>query len=201
MRNTTPMAIAKTGYIVISAILIISGIIMIAAPDISAEFICRAVGITAAVFGAVKLVSYFSKDLFRLAFQFDLAAGILLLTLGVTMAVRPDVFMGMFGMILGIVILADGLFKIQTAVDARAFGVSKWWLILTAAVIACSAGFLLMIDPLDGATAAVLFAGISMLADGILNLVTVITAVKIIKNQRPDSEDTIIVDTVHYTTH
>ena len=199
MRNTTPMTIAKTGYIIMSAILIICGIIMITAPDISAEIICRTIGITASVFGAVKLMSYFSKDLFRLAFQFDLAAGILLLTLGITMSVRPDIFIGMFGMILGIVILADGLFKIQTAVDAKAFGVSKWWLILLAALIACTAGFLLMIDPIDGATAAVLFAGISMLADGILNLVTVITAVKIIKNQRPDSEDKIVVNAVHYT--
>ncbi len=199
MRNTTPMTIAKTGYIIISAILILGGILMIAAPDTSAEIICRAAGITAAIFGAVKLVSYFSKDLFRLAFQFDLAEGILLMVLGVTMAITPDIFIGLFGIILGTVILADGLFKIQTAIDAKLFGVSKWWLILAAALLASAAGFLLIIDPLDGASAAILFAGISMLADGILNLVTVITAVKIIKNQRPDSEDTIVVNAVHYT--
>ena len=198
MRNITPMRTAKIGYIVMSVIFILGGITMIAAPDTSAEVICTAAGITAAVFGAIKLVSYFSKDLFRLAFQFDLAAGILLLVLGITMMVRPELFLGMVGFILGIAVLADGLLKVQTALDARVFGVSKWWLILAAAVIAGIAGLFLILDPLTGAAAATVLMGISLLAEGILNLVTVLTAVKIVKNQRPDSDDYITVETVQY---
>lgn len=198
MRNITPMRTAKIGYIVMSVIFIIGGIVMTAAPGISAEAICRAAGIAAAVFGAIKLVSYFSKDLFRLAFQFDLAAGLLLLVLGITMMVRPELFLGMVGFILGIAVLADGLLKVQTALDARVFGVSKWWLILAAAVIAGIAGLFLILDPLTGAAAATVLMGISLLAEGILNLVTVLTAVKIVKNQRPDSDDYITVETVQY---
>ena len=39
-------------------------------------------------FGAVKLMGYFSRDLYRLAFQFDLAYGILLIVLGLIVLVR-----------------------------------------------------------------------------------------------------------------
>lgn len=196
MRNTAPMKTAKIGYIVMSVIFILGGIVMIAAPGTSAEVICTAAGITAAVFGAVKLVSYFSKDLFRLAFQFDLAAGILLLILGIAMAVRPQMFLGMVGFIFGIGVMADGLLKIQTALDAKTFGVSKWWLILAAAVFAGIVGLFLIIDPLSGASAAAVLMGISLLAEGLLNLVTVLTAVKIVRNQRPDKDDVITVTVV-----
>ena len=198
MRNITPMRTAKIGYIVMSVIFILGGITMIAAPDISAEVICSAAGICAAVFGAVKLVSYFSKDLFRLAFQFDLAAGILLLILGTAMAARPRMFLGMIGFIFGIGAMADGLLKIQTALDAKAFGVSKWWLILAAAIITGIVGLMLTIDPLSGASAAAVLMGISLLAEGILNLITVLTAVKIVRHQHPDSDDVITVSAVQY---
>ena len=33
------------------------------------------------------------------------------------------------GVFLGILVLVDGLFRIQLAVDAREFGISQWWLL------------------------------------------------------------------------
>ena len=35
---------------------------------------------------------------------------------------------------MGILVLADGLFRIQLAVDAREFGISQWWLLLGCAM-------------------------------------------------------------------
>ena len=195
MRSVTPMRTAKTGYIVMSAIMVILGIVLIASPEALAPSMCTVMGIAAAVFGAIKIVSYFSKDLFRLAFQHDLAEGILLLILGITGAVRPELLMKFMGMAFGICVLADGLLKIQVALDAKAFGVSKWWLILTAAVLTGIAGFFLLINPVESASVAAVVLGISLLAEGALNLITVLTAVKIVRNQMPD--DVITVTSIH----
>ena len=41
--------------------------------------------------------------------------------------------------VLGVAVLADGLLKIQIALDSKRFGISKWWLILAVAFIACIA--------------------------------------------------------------
>ena len=191
MRSVTPMRAAKTSYIIMSALMIALGAVLIAAPDTLASAMCSVIGVAAAVFGAVKLVSYFSKDLFRLAFQHDLAEGILLVILGVTGAVKPELFLGFIGVVFGLCVLADGLLKIQTAIDAKFFGVSKWWLILAASVIACTAGFFLMINPVDSASVIAVILGLSLIAEGVLNLITVLVAVKIVKNQMPDDVITI----------
>ena len=78
----------KIGYIIISAILCALGILLIAKPDMSLSLIGIIVGIVLIVFGVIKLIGYFSKDLYRLAFQFDLAFGILLIALSVVILIR-----------------------------------------------------------------------------------------------------------------
>ena len=186
MRSVTPMRTAKAGYIAMSVILMAAGAVLIAAPDTLASAMCSVLGIASAVFGGVKIASYFSKDLFRLAFQHDLAEGILLMILGVTAAVKPELFLGFIGVIFGVCVLADGLLKIQTAIDAKVFGVSKWWLILAAAIAADIAGFFLIINPVDSAAVVAVILGVTLVMEGLLNLITVLVAVKIIKNQLPD---------------
>lgn len=190
MRSAAPMRTAKIGYIVISAILCAMGITLIAVPEFSAALIGRICGITLMIFGCVKLIGYFSKDLYRLAFQYDLAFGILMIVLGVVLMVRPGGLMNFISLILGISILADSLFKIQIALESRRFGISKWWLILACALITGAFGLILLFRPEEGSVLTVLL-GISLLSEGILNLGTVLTAVKIIKHQQPDEADVI----------
>ena len=81
MRSVAPMKIAKIGYIVVSVLFCIAGILFIALPEISTKIVGIEIGIAAIVFGIVKLIGYYSKDLYRLAFQFDLEFGILMVVL------------------------------------------------------------------------------------------------------------------------
>lgn len=54
------------------------------------------------------------------------------------------------------------------------------------AVITGLLGLALMLRPGAGSNLLMILLGISILSEGILNLITAITAIKIIKNQRPD---------------
>lgn len=189
MRSVTPMKTAKIGYIVLSAVLCVLGLVLILFPEFSASMLGVTCGIVLILFGIVKLVGYFSRDLYRLAFQYDLACGCLLILLGAVMLLRPDSLLNFICVALGIYILTDGLFKIQIAVDARRFGLRRWWLILTEAILAAILGLVLIFRLTDSARVLTVLLGITMLAEGILNLSTVITAVKIVKNQKPDVID------------
>ena len=133
------------------------------------------------VFGAIKLVGYFSRDLFRLAFQYDLAFGILLIALGIVTLARPGGAMSFLCIVFGIPVLADGLFKIQISLDAKRFGIEKWWVVLLLAALTCVIGLLLVIRPSEAARA--------LLLDGILNMCVAWLCVKIVRNQRPDALD------------
>lgn len=112
MRSVKFMRAAKTSYIVLSALYCVFGVLLIAVPDFSMKLLGILVGCMMIGFGAVKLMGYFSRDLYRLAFQFDLAYGILLIVLGLIVLVRPVQLVSFFCLVLGICILADGLFKI-----------------------------------------------------------------------------------------
>ena len=186
MRSVTPMRIAKIGYIVMSVMFCIAGALFIALPDISITMIGISMGIAMVVFGIVKLVGYFSRDLFRLAFQFDLELGILLLVLGLIVLIRPDDLMSFICIALGISILTDGLFKVQIALDSKRFGIKSWWVILALAVVAGTIGVFLIFRSAKSAQFLTVLLGVSILAEGILNLYTVISTVLIIKHQQPD---------------
>lgn len=186
MRSVTMMRTAKIGYIIMSAIMCAFGVMLIAVPDMSYSVLGIAGGCIMMLFGLIKLIGYFSKDLYRLAFQYDLAFGILFLVLGILMLVRPESLMNLFCFGLGVSVLADALFKVQIAVDSRRFGIRKWWLILAAALITGILGAVLIARPSESARILCVFLGISLLCEGLLNISTVITAVKIVKNQRPD---------------
>ena len=186
MRSVTPMRIAKIGYIVMSVMFCIAGALFIALPDISITMIGISMGIAMSVFGIVKLVGYFSRDLFRLAFQFDLELGILLLVLGLIVLIRPDDLMTFICIVLGISILTDGLFKVQIALDSKRFGIKSWWVIIALAVVTGTIGVFLIFRSAKSAQFLTVLLGVSILAEGILNLYTVISTVLIIKHQQPD---------------
>ena len=186
MRSVAPMRVAKIGYIIMSVLLCVFGVLLIADPDISLSVIGIVCGALFIVFGLVRLVGYFSKDLYRLAFQYDLAFGLLMIALGIIMLLSPESLMNFICIALGLSIFADGLFKVQIAIDSKRFGLSTWWLILALAVITVVVGIVLVARPSDSSRVLIVLIGVSMLCEGLLDLGTVITAVKIIKHQQPD---------------
>ena len=186
MRSNAPMWVAKTGYIALSVFFIVAGALFIAFPAVSSKIVGRALGIAMTVFGVVKLVGYCSKDLFRLAFQYDLEFGVLLIALGVIILVKPDNVMNFLFIALGIAILTDGLFKMRIAVDARTFGVESWWLTMILAILTAAVGLILVFRPTESREAMTVLLGISLLGEGTLNLTVALSTVKIVKNQYPD---------------
>ena len=190
MRSMIPMKIAKSGYVIMSLAFCLIGILFMTRPQASAILIGRALGIAMIVFGIIKLIGYFSKDLFRLAFQYDLEIGILLLLLGVIAVTETIDVMNFIFIAVGVAILVDALFKARIAFDSKAFGISTWWTILTLAIATGLIGLALVFRPWESASLLTVLLGVALFAEGILNLCVAVCTVKIIKNQYPDVIDT-----------
>ena len=189
MRSENPIRAAKISYIVTSVAFCVLGVLLIVLRNWSVSFIGVVTGIMLIAFGIVKLLGYFSKDLYRLAFQFDLSLGLMLAVLGVIILRNPDQAMSFLCLMLGIATMADGLFKLQSALDARRFGLKSWLLILTLAVGAGVVGALLMLRPMQSARALTVLLGIGMMLEGVLNLCVALFSIKIIRHQRVDGAE------------
>jgi uncharacterized membrane protein HdeD (DUF308 family) len=190
MRSVAPMKTAKIGYIVMSVLFCVLGVVLLFTPGVSALWIGRLLGIGLILFGAIKLVGYFSRDLFRLAFQYDLAFGLLLMVLGIVTLSHPGDALSFLCVMFGIPVLADGLFKIQIAMDSRQFGIRNWWLVLVLAALTCVVGVVLVFRPMTGVRVLTALMGLSLLCDGVLNLSVALCTVKIVDHQRPDVIET-----------
>lgn len=189
MRSIAPMRIAKTGYVVMSILFCVLGTGLILHADIGTRLLGTLLGIALIFFGIVKIVGYFSKDLFRLAFQYDLEFGSVLAVLGIAVLVHPIHAVNLIVIAMGVLIMADAFFKLRIARDSREFGIGDWWFIFGGAIVAGLLGLLLMFRPGNSAEALITLLGIALVAEGILNLSVAVCTVKIIKNQFPDNID------------
>jgi len=187
-RCTIPMWVAKTGYIVMSLVFCAAGIACIANPGLSAAVIGRVLGAAMILFGAVKLVGYCSRDLYRLAFQYDLAFGILLIALGAVILLKPEGALDFIFAALGIAIFSDGLFKVQIALDSKRFGIRSWWLIAALALVTGAIGLALVFRPWESGVLLTELLGASLLCEGVLSLCVALSTVKIVRHQLDESE-------------
>ena len=183
LRSIRPILFAKTASVVMSLVLCAVGVLLIARPETGVLTIGRLLGATLAVFGAARLAGFFSRDLFRLAFQYDLEFGALLLLLGLILLLRPAGAMSFLAACAGLAALVDSLFRLRVARDAREFGVKSWWVVILLAVLNAVLGLVLLFCPDTGAQLLTMLLGASLLAEGVLNLTVVLCMVKIVHNQ------------------
>ena len=190
------LKIAKTGYLVLSALLLLAGVGLTFFSDTFYPILTVLLGVLFLAFGIVKLVGFFSKDPYQLVFEADLVFGILYLVFGLLLLIRPAHTMAFFGIMFGLILLADGLTRVRIALDARPFGIRAWWLILVSALVTAILGVVLLFHPGEGTKVLTQLLGISLMVDGVMNISTILTAVRILRAARPvdDGEDYELVD-------
>lgn len=189
LRCVIPMKIAKYGYIAISVIFCVAGILIIWLSAISAKAVSISFGIMCLILGVIKLIGYFSKDLFRLAFQYDLQFGVLLNIIGIITLVKSEKAMEFICIAFGISLIAEALFKGKISFEAKSFGIHWWWITLVCAFVNVAVGLLLALCPVATIRGVNILLGFSMIAVGILNLCVAISMVKIVDHQQPDAID------------
>ena len=144
----------------------------------------RLIGTGLLLFGAVRLLGYLARDLYRLAFRMTCpwvwgcpARGRAIMAAGGRQRVfirQPCVFC-----------LLDALFKGRAARQAGRFGIRCWrWLCLLAAG-GLLAALWLLVAPWGGQKPL----GAALLAEGLLHVGMAAGTIKIIRNQVPDSRD------------
>lgn len=181
--------LAKAGYLIISAVFYIAGAAYIVLPEVSPLTLCTLSGIVLIAYGVIKIIGYFSKDLYCLAFQYDLACGLLLIVFGVIALVRSQQIIPHLSMGLGTLILLDSLLSIQMSRDAKQFGLETWYVILAAAIAAGVLGGVVIISPFHTTLGQHIAAGCALLAQGFKSRCIVHYTVKSIERRIPGPAD------------
>ena len=165
MRNANIVKEAKYTHVAVSACFLLAGFFIMFVPEEITTAAARwIVGAGFVVMGVARLLGYFANDLYRLAFQYDLAIGAFLIILGTLIFIYPDNIWEILPLAIGFYVVLDGLLKIQTALDARAFGMKHWWGLLTAAGIVVLSGVAVLLTCVR--TDTVWLVGLALVLDG-----------------------------------
>ena len=180
MHSAVPMRIAKIGHLVLAAFLLVLGVLLVADPSLQVgwKYAC---GVFLILLGAVKITGFLSKDLYRLAFQYDSIYGVLLIGIGLIFLVRPVLTVESTELLLGIFVFTDGIIKIQVARHARRFGISVWWLIFSLAVLATAGGLFIAIYPTDSVRFLTRFMGAVLIVEATMSACTVLSSVRVVE--------------------
>lgn len=169
--------VAKSAYIVSSALVFLLGCMFLFYPGASIDVVCRIVGAVILAAGIVKIYGYFSHDLYRIAFQFDLALGILTVLLGGAMLIFPSRFSAFLSVIISVFVIVDSVFTIQNSLEAKAFGIKRWWLLLTVGILTAAVGGVALIKPFESSLIIMRLIGVAFIADSIQNIIVAILTV------------------------
>ncbi len=132
---------AKIINIVSASLMAVAGVLLMTV-DSMEEILAQRIllGILFGLTGAARLFGFFSNDLYRLAFQYDFAFGILCELMTLLLVLAPEQNYGVMHMLLVMYALFDALLKVQMSMDARRFGMKCWGVILGTALAVGVAG-------------------------------------------------------------
>ena len=163
----------KTRLVITALVVIAIGVLFVLKPGTSGTWICYIVGAALCVSGVVRFITYFLGD-FRKSFgSFDLVWGAALLLCGVYILVRPSLLYGLLTTAFAIFLVVDGVLKLQYAIDLYRMKAKCWWFVLAVALVMGVLGVVALFNPFATMVTLMTFLGITLIADGVMDLVSI----------------------------
>lgn len=182
MKDKSILKTVKTVYSAVAVLECILGLVMLCYPGFSLSALGVILGIGLVMFGVVELIAYFSGSAPLILSRNVLAGGIFFIILGVLVLTNPLGLMNFICIVIGVGILADSLFKLQSVLDVRQFmSRGSWWLVFAALLLSVLAGILLVFWPGESGRALIVLLGIGLLLNGAFNIFDVVYVTRYVK--------------------
>jgi len=186
-REDNIVMIAKTFSLVVSGLLLVLGVILAILGEQLAPSVRFMIGIECLLIGSTKIFGYFSNDLYRIAYQFDFAAGCVVILFGLLLLIFPTLVMPHFASCIAIYVMVDGFLRVQTAIDAKRFGMPYWYFVLIGALMLVAGAAVIYLLALD--RQKFVWIGVMLIADSFLSvLVTMYTVHVRVRKVHRESE-------------
>lgn len=185
--HTAIVKSAKITHLCASAVIFLYGILLITMPPEIAFVQMRfLMGIGAAIIGLTGIYGYFSNDVYRLAFQSDLALGTFNTILGSLLIFSPDKIQDLLPYAAGFFVILCGGNCLQIAVEGKFFGMNQWFWILVSALVEVGVGITAILCA-TGGNHTQLWMGIALSVAGVVNFWTTMYTVRV--RSRADGTD------------
>ncbi len=158
-------------FIIASIVYIILGVYMVMHPEKVEHTLCYAFGILLTIYGAINIISFLiNKDSDENLF-FELVFGVIAAAFGVFTLFTPDTIINILLVIIGVIIIIDGVMNLKRSFHLRDFGVRKWYVFFIFAAVSVAAGLITIIFHDTLRDVLIIMLGINLIYEGILGLI------------------------------
>ncbi len=175
--------------IIMCVIELVVGILLLIDPVKFTAGILIVIGIALMVVGSINVIRYFRSSPEEAMVGQHMAHGLISLLAGAFCTFNPGWFILAFPVItilFGVAVLLAGLSKVQLAIDMLRLRYNKWWWGAVSAAISIICAIVILCNPFSSTAALWCFTGISLIAEAVFDLITLI--LKSRKDQDQDNE-------------
>ena len=163
----------RRDFILLSLAFIVFGALLLCFPDVAGTMIAYLCAALLIAFGALHLISYCARKVPGEVYRFDLVKGLIGLVLGGYICIRPELLISFFPAVLGVVILIDSFIKLQNSIDLLRMQDKSWWIFILLAIVTAVLGILMLTNPFGTAQLLLMFIGVALVANGVIDLATI----------------------------
>ncbi len=153
----------------------IAGVLLLISPVRFTATIIMIAGVALLIMGLVKVVNYFRAAPGEGSLGRSLAMGLLYFLAGGFCLLKTEWFLATFpalSVLYGVAVLVAGISKIQVMVDMIRVKNGKWFWAAIDAALSILCAIILLRNPFSTTVALWIFAGISLIVEGILDIIT-----------------------------
>ena len=156
--------------IVISALLMVLGIVIFVYPNFSLKVFSYGISLVLILFGIYLIMIDNKSKGFSLLVDFSLF-GITLLLLGIVLLIYPSTLAVLIPIFLGMWFITNGIIKLKFTSLLADVSDYSWILSLIMSILSIVCGILFIVNPLDGAEVIVSFVGILLFVYSLSDIV------------------------------
>lgn len=161
----------KNAYVSTSLISFVLGLFLVLKPATSGNIISYILGTCFIFYGVVHIVTYIiAKN--ENFYQYDLAKGIITVSIGIFFILRPSFIISILPTLLGFAILVNGIFGIQSSINMLRATSKGWLAVFIPAIITIILGMLIVINPFEWAKMLLVIIGGCLIWNGVSNFWT-----------------------------
>ena len=149
---------------------ILAGLLLVIFPQQSVDVVTYAIGAISLVYGVMRLVSFFRNRSVSFLFVGDLILGIVLLGIGIFSFTNPGGIFAFLPIVLGIIVLIEGISKIQRAWMLKRNFYQRWQAAMLIGIAIAALGVVLIFNPFGALVVTVRILGVILIIDGITGL-------------------------------
>lgn len=157
-----------------AAVYILLGLVLIIWPQTTTKVVCFMLGTGLVLYGLTRVIACIvnkgvSGGMF---FRFEVILGLASLAAGIIFFLKPELLLSILPIVLGAVLLLDGIARIKHAFELKASGMDFWWHILLMGILGVGMGVLLLFNPFKVVMTTVRVLGAGLVINGLSDVWT-----------------------------